>query len=103
MRSHTGTAAARRSARACCNQGMLMTRPRGYITRLHSRKRVPAYLRPYQLPIRHPVRRVRIGTFPSPKVSVVFFEVAFEPHHLAVPLERKDVRRDPIQEPPIVA
>src|SRR5262245_3921082 len=35
-------------------------------------------------------------------VALVVLVVALEPHGLAVALEREDVRRDPIEEPPIV-
>src|SRR5688500_12484885 len=56
----------------------------------------------HQLLVRHPMRRVRLRTLPSPEVRVVLLEVPLEPHHLAVPLEREDVRRDPVEEPAIV-
>src|SRR5688572_7972780 len=57
----------------------------------------------HELLIRDTVRRVGISTFPPAEIRVVLLEVPLEPHHLAVPLEREDVRRDPVEEPSIVA
>jgi len=56
----------------------------------------------YQLPVRDPVRPVRIRTLPSLEVLSVFAVRAFKPHRLRVSLERKDVRRDSIEKPPVV-
>src|SRR5688572_17187817 len=48
------------------------------------------------------MRRVSVSTFPSAEISIVFFEVPLEPHDFRVPLERENVRRDPVEKPPIV-
>src|SRR4029077_3757919 len=56
-----------------------------------------------QLPVLEPVRLGRVGSFALDKVGVVVLEVALEPPHLAVVLERQHVGRDAIEEPAVVA
>src|SRR6478736_1287363 len=48
----------------------------------------------HQLPIPDPVRLVGIRAEPAFLVDLVVLEVAFEPFHVAVALEREHVRRD---------
>ena len=48
------------------------------------------------------VRLIRIRALPAPQVRIVLLEVPLEPHRLRVPLERQNVRRNPIEKPPIV-
>src|SRR3954451_15160564 len=45
---------------------------------------------------------VGVATDAAAAVLLVVREVAFEPHHLAVALERKDVRGDTVEEPAVV-
>src|SRR4051812_32678731 len=48
------------------------------------------------------MRAVRVGTEACPAVLLVGLEVALEPRHLRVALEREHVRRDAVEEPAIV-
>ena len=59
-------------------------------------------LGPNELLVRHPVRLIGVRTFPLLEVLDVRLVVPLVPDHLAVPLEREDVRRDAIEEPAIV-
>ena len=56
-----------------------------------------------QLPVFDAVRLVRRGAQAPVPVGFVILVVALEPHHLAFPFEGQHVRRDAIEEPPIVA
>ena len=46
---------------------------------------------------------IGLGAKPAVSVRFVVLVVPLEPHHLAVPFEGQHVRRDAIEEPPIVA
>ena len=53
-------------------------------------------------PSDYPMRLVRIRPLPPLEILDVRLVVPLVPHHLAVPLEREDVRRDAVQEPAVV-
>ena len=57
---------------------------------------------PSQLPICNAVRLVGVGALPLSQILDVRLVVPLEPDHLAVPLEGEDVRRDAVEEPPVV-
>ena len=67
-----------------------------------SRFPVPRISGAHQLLVRDPVRLIRVDSLPPLQVLVVRLVVPLVPHHLAVPLEREDVRRDAVEEPAIV-
>src|SRR5882724_9953079 len=52
--------------------------------------------------VRDPVRPVRLVSEQLVAALLVGLEVALEPHHLRVALERQHVRRDAVQEPAVV-
>src|SRR6185436_13728967 len=56
---------------------------------------------PRQLPVLDPVRLIGRGAEAALPVGFVVLVVALEPDHLAVALEREDVRRDAIEEPAV--
>src|SRR6185437_9992840 len=58
---------------------------------------------PRQLPIRHPMRPRGLFAQAPHLVLLIGFEIAFEPHDLAVPLERQDVGREAVEEEAVVA
>ena len=49
------------------------------------------------------MRLIGGGAEPSVAVCFVVLVISLEPHHLAVALERQHVRRNAVEEPPIVA
>src|SRR6185312_4418801 len=59
-----------------------------------------------ELAVGHPVRAGRVGTEPLDLVRLIGLEVALEPVPLGgvlvVALVGEDVRRDPVEEPPVV-
>src|SRR5512139_597503 len=55
-----------------------------------------------QATVPHPVRLLRVLAAPLLQVVDVFGVVALEPDHLAVALEREDVRGDAVEEPAVV-
>src|SRR4051812_49127390 len=57
---------------------------------------------PRQPLVRDAVRTVGLGAELGAAVLLVGLEVALEPRHLGVALEREHVGRDPVQEPAIV-
>src|SRR5881397_2214794 len=56
-----------------------------------------------ELAVRRPVRPGRLGTEPLDLVLLVVGEVALEPEPLRLTLVGEDVRRDAVEEPPVVA
>src|SRR5579864_5663073 len=60
-------------------------------------------LGPHERPVPDPVRTVRLGAELPVAELLVLGEVPVEPAHFRVALEGEHVRRDPVEEPPIVA
>src|SRR5574338_1428961 len=58
---------------------------------------------PRQLPVLDPVRLVGFGAEAALAVGFVVLVVTLEPHDLTVAFEGEHVRRDAIEEPPVVA
>src|SRR5437660_586748 len=56
-----------------------------------------------ELAIRHPVRPRRLGAQPVDLVLLIGLEVSFEPEPVRPALPGQDVRRYPVEEPPVVA
>src|SRR5207247_3859397 len=56
-----------------------------------------------ELLVAQAVRLLGVGAETALAVRLVVLVVAFEPHHAALVLEREHVRRDPIEEPAVVA
>src|SRR3954453_12004376 len=58
---------------------------------------------PAELAVGRPVRTRRLGAEPLDLVLLVVLEVALEPEPLRLALVGEDVRRHPVEEPPVVA
>src|SRR4051794_15414052 len=58
---------------------------------------------PAELAVRGPVRPCRLGAEPLDLVLLVVLEIALEPEPLRLALVGEDVRRHPVEEPPVVA
>src|SRR3569832_392988 len=58
---------------------------------------------PREFLVLEPVRNDAVGTEPAHLVLLVVLEVALEPFDVAVALEGKNVRRDAVEEPAIMA
>src|SRR5512145_311315 len=67
-----------------------------------ARGAIPALLLARQLPIANPMRLIRFFAETFFPIGLVIAIVALEPHDFAVAFKRKDVRRDPVEKPPIV-
>lgn len=48
------------------------------------------------------MRLVRLGAEAPPPILLVLLVVSFEPYRLAVALEGENMRRDSVEEPPVV-
>jgi hypothetical protein len=55
------------------------------------------------MPVLDPARLVRCGAQSGLPVSFIFRIVTVKEDHLALALEGEDMRRDPVEEPPVVA
>ena len=98
--------AAWRRRASVCGASCRPVHGRGRVATLaHSlrRCRVSAALSPRDRPVFDPMRLRPHPPQPPPLVLFIRLEVPLEPLHVAVALERQDVRRQPVQKPPIVA